>query len=232
LGLLEVGVHPNLGKRSHGHQTLAGEYLIARIYIPPCHDAVDLGYDIAIGKVQLGLAEVGLGLTQLRLGLLDVGGILENLFDDGIEIAVVGRIALIKVGEHLLRRLVESMKRAQLGRGLRQTVLRLFDRGIGLIQSRRNIAQLIAVGRLLWKAKRRAHPIDVLLRLLYLCLCHRKGFLVGFSPIVSSGLYQRGIGCPQRVDAGVQVGNCSLSSCTSRSPLWTRLLSSTSTRTT
>ena len=55
LGLLEVGVDPDLGERPDGHQALAGLDVVAGVDVAPGDHAVDLGDDVAIAKVQLGL---------------------------------------------------------------------------------------------------------------------------------------------------------------------------------
>src|ERR1700677_962918 len=60
--VLEVGVDPNIGERSQRHQPLPGDDLIAWVDAATRHDTVDLGHDIAIGKVQLGLIEISLSL--------------------------------------------------------------------------------------------------------------------------------------------------------------------------
>src|SRR6516164_2657116 len=109
------------------------------------------------------------------------------------------------------------MKGPELGRCLHETGLGLLDLGISLIQSRRDIAEFIAVRRFFWKAEPGANPVDVLLRLIRLGLGHRKGFLVRierlprynlifvkllFSPIVSSGPCEPGVRRLQRGYAG------------------------------
>ena len=55
LRLLEVGVDPNIGERSQRHQPLPGDNLIAWVDAATRHDTVNLGHDVAIGKVQLRL---------------------------------------------------------------------------------------------------------------------------------------------------------------------------------
>lgn len=87
LGLLEVGVDPNISERSQRHQPLPGDNLIAGVDAATRHDTVNIGHDIAIGKIQLGLMEIGLGLTQLGLSLFHVGCILGNLIEDRIDVA-------------------------------------------------------------------------------------------------------------------------------------------------
>ena len=75
LGLLEVGIDPDLGERADGHQALPGLDVVAGVDVAASDDAVDLGDDVAIAKVQLGLVEVALSLFQLGFGLLDGRGV-------------------------------------------------------------------------------------------------------------------------------------------------------------
>ena len=105
LRLLEIGIDPNIGERSQSHQPLPGDNMVARIHIAPRHDTIDVGDDIAIGKVQLRLTEIGLSFIQLGLSLFDVGRILGDLIQDRIDIA--GRVALVELCEHLCGRLTE-----------------------------------------------------------------------------------------------------------------------------
>ncbi len=67
LGFLEIGVDPDFGQRTDGHQRLAGLDVVARIDVAAGDDAVDLGEDIAIAQVQVGLRQVALGLMQFAM---------------------------------------------------------------------------------------------------------------------------------------------------------------------
>ena len=71
LRFLEIGVDPDFGQRSHGHQALPGDHVVAGVHIAPGDDAVDLGHHVAIAQIQLGLIEIALGLGQFGLGLFD-----------------------------------------------------------------------------------------------------------------------------------------------------------------
>ena len=67
LGFLEVGVDPDLGERADGHQVLPGLDVVAGVDVAAGDHAVDLGDDVAIAQVQLGLSEVALGLRPAWL---------------------------------------------------------------------------------------------------------------------------------------------------------------------
>ena len=71
LGLFEVGVDPDLGERPDGHQVLTCLNVVAGIDVAPGDHAVDLGDDIAVPEVELGLIEVADGLFELGFGLDD-----------------------------------------------------------------------------------------------------------------------------------------------------------------
>ena len=55
LRFLEVGVDPDFGQRADRHQRLAGLHVVARVDVAARDHAVDLGVDVAVAQVQLGL---------------------------------------------------------------------------------------------------------------------------------------------------------------------------------
>ena len=116
LRLLEIGVDPNVGQRAQRHQLLSGKHFITWIHIPPRHNAVDVGDHIAIAEVQLRLTQIGARSSQLRACLDDIGSGLEELRNDGIEVA--RRIALVEISEHLVGRLLKRRRDTELRGGL------------------------------------------------------------------------------------------------------------------
>ena len=65
LGLLEVGVDPDLGDRADGHQALPHGDVVARVDVAGGDHAVDLADHVAVAQVQLRLGEVAAGLERL-----------------------------------------------------------------------------------------------------------------------------------------------------------------------
>ena len=52
-------------ERTERHQALAGLHVIARVDVPPRHDAVNLSDDVTVTKVELGLNQVTIGGFEL-----------------------------------------------------------------------------------------------------------------------------------------------------------------------
>ena len=71
LRLLEVGVNPDFVERADRHESLANLDIVARIDVSARDDPVDLGDDIAVAEIKLGLGEIALGDLE-GLSLLDV----------------------------------------------------------------------------------------------------------------------------------------------------------------
>ena len=71
LGFLEIGVDPDFRQRAQRHHALPGLHVIARVDVSARDHAVDLGHDVAVAQVQLGLIQVGLGFVALGFGQLD-----------------------------------------------------------------------------------------------------------------------------------------------------------------
>ena len=69
LGFLEIGVDPDFGQRTDGHQALAGLHVVAGVDVAPRDHAADLGIDVAIAQIQFGLVEIGSACSQLGFGL-------------------------------------------------------------------------------------------------------------------------------------------------------------------
>jgi hypothetical protein len=106
LRFLEIGVDPDFGQRADGHEALAGDDVVAGIHVAPRDDAVDFGNDVAIAQIQVGLIEIALGLGQLGLGLFDGRGVLRSGVD-AVDVSL--RVALVKVGDHLLGGLLNEL---------------------------------------------------------------------------------------------------------------------------
>ena len=86
LGLLEVGIDPDLGERADGHQALPRLDVVAGVDVAAGHHAVDLADDVAVAEVQQGLIQVGAGLEELGLGLLDGRCVRDELFEDAVDV--------------------------------------------------------------------------------------------------------------------------------------------------
>ena len=152
LGLLEVGVDPDLGERPDSHQVLPGLNVVAGIDVAPGDHAVDFGNDVAIAKVQLRLREVALGLGQLGFGLFDSRRIGNQLGVDSVEFA--RRVLLEEFSEGGFGRDVPGSRGIpELGRAVEQLPEGLAHAGEVVGQIRRDIAQVFAVRWSLEKPK-------------------------------------------------------------------------------
>ncbi len=88
LGFLEIGVDPDFRQRTDHHQRLTGLHVIARVDVAARDHAIDLGKNVAVAQVQLGLFQISLGLEHLGVGLLDRRGFADELGIDAIQIAL------------------------------------------------------------------------------------------------------------------------------------------------
>ena len=102
LRFLEVGVDPDLGERTHGHQALTNLDIIPWIDVAAGDLAVDFAHDVAVAEVQLGFSQIVLGLSHLGLGLLDGRRLGNQPLEDPVQILV--RILRVKRLLELLRR--------------------------------------------------------------------------------------------------------------------------------
>jgi hypothetical protein len=91
LRLLEVGVDPDFIERADRHQSLANLHIVARIDVSASDDAIDLGDDVAIAQIELGLVEIALGDLELGLGLLDVRRVGRQPSEGAIDVAFLAR---------------------------------------------------------------------------------------------------------------------------------------------
>ena len=147
LGLLEVGVDPDLGERADGHQALPGGDIVAGVDVAAGHHAVDLADDVAVAEVELGQREVAAGLVELGLGLLDGGCLGNQVGKDAIEIAF--RVLLQEDVEGLLRG--QDPRRGSVpeqGGAAVTLSQRLPDRRVILVEVVGDLAQVVARGRL------------------------------------------------------------------------------------
>ena len=87
-------------ERSDRHQVLPDLHVIARIDISARHDAINLGDDVTVTKVELGLNEIAVGGFELRLRLLDGRCIRRQSGERAVDIAL---IQLLELLDHLLR---------------------------------------------------------------------------------------------------------------------------------
>ena len=140
LRLLEIGVDPDFVERADCHQTLADLDIVARIDVAAGDDAIDLGDDVAVAQIELGLGEITLGDLKLRLGLLDVRRVRRQPSEGGIDVAF-----FFERLDHLPGALVERMDDAELSRALNHRRLRLEHGRKGLIEIGRNLAEICFV---------------------------------------------------------------------------------------
>ena len=145
LGLLEVGVDPDLGERADGHQALPGGDVVAGVDAAAGHHAVDLADDVAVAEVQLGLGEVAHGLESLRLGLPDRGRLRHHPLQDPIDVPLL--VAPGELVEGLLGRLGDGDEgEADLRQALVDIGQRLADPGEGLVDVGGDVRQLALLG--------------------------------------------------------------------------------------
>jgi hypothetical protein len=71
--------------------------VISRIDVPTRDDAVYLGDDVAITKIQFGLSEIAFGGFELGLGLLDGRSLGRELSEIAVDVALFCELV-----EHLL----------------------------------------------------------------------------------------------------------------------------------
>src|SRR5262249_9508977 len=100
LGLLEIGVNPDLAERTDRHQTLPDLNIVARIDISSRHDAINLADNVAIAKVEFGLSKIPVGRLELCLGLLDRRCLLRQPSERAVYVAL--GIKLLELFDHLL----------------------------------------------------------------------------------------------------------------------------------
>ena len=165
LSLLEVAIDPDLGERADGHQALPHRDVVSGVDVAAGHHAVDLADDVAVAEVQQGLIQVGAGLEELGLGLLDGRRVRDEVFEDAVEIPA--GIPLAEVSQELAwSHVLADQVQADLGRGLDQVVQRRPDCGEGLFEIRRDLGQVVPVGRLGGKAEVDPARVDLLQGLL------------------------------------------------------------------
>ena len=87
LRLLEIGVDPDLVERADRHQALPDLNIVAGVDVAARDDAIDLGDDVAIAKVELGQSEIALGGFELGLGLLDGRRICREPVERAVDVA-------------------------------------------------------------------------------------------------------------------------------------------------
>ena len=141
LRLLEIGVNPDLIERADRHQSLADLDVVARIDVSARDDAIDLREDVAVAQIKLGLVEIVLGDLELGLGLLDVRRVRRQPVEGAIDVAF-----FLERLDHVTGPLVERMDDAELSRTLYHRRLRLEHGRKGLIEIRRNLAEIGFVG--------------------------------------------------------------------------------------
>ncbi len=179
LGFLEVGVHPDFGEGSEGHEALAGDDVIAGVHFAAGDDAIDFGVDVGIGEVEVGLVEVTVGLEEFGLGLFDGGSVFEDLFVDFVDVA--RGVTAVELGDHVFGGLIEGGGGdAELGGGLEESGLGLADGGKGLVEVGRDLGEVVA-GLGFWgEAEGDADLIDGLERFLETGFGDGEGFFSGF----------------------------------------------------
>ena len=160
LGFLEVGVDPDLGERADGHQALAGLDVVAGVDVAAGDHAVDLGDDVAVAEVQLGLGEVAVGLSELGFGLLDCRRVGNQPGVDPVEVAL--GVLLEKLRHGLLgRRVNGSSGRSRAGPRSGATCRAPGGRRrSSRSRSAGNIAQVLALPRLDRKPEADASGVD------------------------------------------------------------------------
>ena len=145
LGLLEVGVDPDFGERTDGHQALPDGDVVAGVNATAAYHAVDLADDVAIAEVQLGLGEVAHGLESLRLGLPDRGRLRHHPLQDPIDVPLL--VAPGELLEGLLGRLRDGDEgEADLRQALVDIGQRLADPGERLVDVGGDVRQLNLLG--------------------------------------------------------------------------------------
>ena len=130
-------------ERADRHETLADLDVVARIDVSARDDAIDLGDDVAVAEIELGLVEIALGDLEVGLGLLDVRRVGRQPIESAIDVAF-----FYERLDHGAGPLVERMDDAELSRTLNHRRLRLEHRRKGLIEIGRNLAEICFVGLL------------------------------------------------------------------------------------
>ena len=116
LRFLEVGVDPDFGERADRHQALPGLHVVAGVDVAARDDAVDLGDDVAVAQIQLGLIQMlALASATCASACLICGGFLDELGVDAIEISL--GIALVELVDHFLGRGVPRLRHNSQRRG-------------------------------------------------------------------------------------------------------------------
>src|SRR6516225_682258 len=101
LGFFEICVYPDVVQRADGHEGLTHLHVVARVYVAPSYDAIDLRDNCAVTQIEVCLVEIALSLQQTCFGLLESRSVLDDLSKDAIEIA--GRVAPVKFFQGLFR---------------------------------------------------------------------------------------------------------------------------------
>ena len=159
LRFLEIGVDPDLRKRTDGHETLPHLDVVAGVDVAAGHHAVDIADDAAVSEIQFGLIQVAAGLVDLGLGLLDGGRLGNELGKDAVEVAL--GILLVEVRDDLFwGRGPRGRKVTELGRALQQFAQCLTNGGKGLVQIGRHLVQLLPRRRHRGEAEAGTYGID------------------------------------------------------------------------
>ena len=97
LGLLEVAVDPDLLGRADGHQPLALGDAVAGVDVAVGDEAVDVGEDLAVAEVEVGLGQVLLGLLDPRAGADSTAGALATVCSIRASMSPSGASAVIRL---------------------------------------------------------------------------------------------------------------------------------------
>jgi len=181
-------------ERADRHQILANLDVIARIDIPARDNAINVGRDVAVTKIQFGLSEIASGDLELGLGLLDGRRLCRELSEIAIDVTVFCELV-----EHLLRALSVRMDNAELGRTLDQVCPRRENRRKGLIEIGRHMAKIFAVIGLRRQPQRGTGLVNFGQVLFDLCVGSRQGFLRLIVRLTALGRGPEQLLCPIEV---------------------------------
>ena len=152
-------------ERVDRQEPLTRGHAVAGVDVPVGDEAVDIGADLAVAQVQLGLGQLCLGLLDLGLGGLDVRGLLDGLLDQGVDVAVRAPSCGSRRGTRRGVIVIARQRHAEIRQVERQLAQGGQDARMALVQVGRDLGQVVARLRLLGEFQAGADAVDLLQRL-------------------------------------------------------------------